>query len=154
MKVELPNQRLARLNQLSEHLFGEASEVEPAEAEELLKTAGIDPARLKSSLHARFQERSQKYTSAGKSLPPHLRQALDDLRPAVHASGEESPLSRTARLQVRHLLTAIKNLPRLLEKNTAPVFIAAYRKRKELSVRDKKVLDQAAEDLRKKKAHE
>jgi hypothetical protein len=153
MKTEVHDQRLARLNRLSEGLLGDAAEIEPAEADELLRTAGIDPARLKSNLYARFQERSEKYASAGKPLPPLLRQGLEDLQPAVDPNGEESPLSRAAGLHVKRLLMAIKNLPGLLEMNTAPVFTAAYRKRTELSVRDKKALDGVTAHLR-KKTHE
>jgi hypothetical protein len=151
MSIERIEERIARLNRLSDGIFGEPDEVETVEAEELLKSVSIDPARLKRSLYARFQEQSERYRNTGKPLSPLLRQALEDLRPEVNESGEESPLARTATLHVKRLLTAVKNLPRLLEMNAAPVFTAAYRKRTELSVRDKKILDKIAEDLRKKK---
>ncbi len=153
MKTELHDQRFARLNRLSESLYGDATEVEPAEAEELLRTAGIDPARLKGALYQRMLERSRTYSETRRPLPPLLRQALEDLRPVSEGSKTETPVARTARLAVTRLLSQIRELPKLLNSGLTPQFTAAYRNRKELSVRDKQVLDQVAEDLR-KKTHE
>lgn len=153
MKTEFSDQRLARLNRLSERLFGEAVEIEPAEAEELLKTAGIDPARLKGALYQRMLERSRGYSDAGQLQPPLLRQALEDLKPVSEGSKTEGTMAWTARLAVTRLLSQIRELPKLLNAGFTPVFTAAYRNRKELSARDKQILDQVAEDLR-KKTHE
>jgi hypothetical protein len=153
MSAEQMDNRITRLNTLSERLLGEPGEVEYPEAEELLKTAGIDPARLKGTLYQRMLERSEGYSSAGKPLPPLLRKALDDLRPIPDRKPDETTLSRTARLAITRLLREIRELPARLNAGFMPAFTAAYRKRTELTARDKKVLDEVTEDLR-NKAHE
>ena len=81
MSGERIEERIARLNTLSERLFGEPAEVEAAEAEDLLKTAGVDPEALKNSLYQRARERSETYSRTGKPLPSLFRKALEDLRP-------------------------------------------------------------------------
>lgn len=145
MSAEHKDAQDARLEMLSNRLFGEPAEVEPAEAEELLRAAGVDPTRLKSDLYQRMLERSESYARAGKPLPPLLSQALRDFQPI--AEPVEGKLDRTARLIMTRLLEEIRELPKLLAAGTTPQFTAAYRNRKELSGRDLRVLDQAAEDL-------
>ena len=144
MSAERMDEQLARLTRASEGVFGEPAEVDAAEAEELLQAAGIDPARIKANLYARFQE---KYSEAGTPLPPRVRQALEDLRPGANAGGEGSVLARAAKLHVDRLLAEIKNLPNLLKMGGTPAFTAAYRNRTELSAHDKKVLDKIADEL-------
>ncbi len=148
MSAEHSESQLARLNALSDRVFGEAGEIDAAEAEVLLQAAGIDPARLKSDLYERFKERSSTYAASGKPLPPRLRQALRDLEPSAQASSEESLLIRAGKLRVRRLLTEIKNLPLVLELEGTPAFTAAYRNRRELTARDKQVLDGIADELK------
>jgi hypothetical protein len=134
----------------SERLFGEPAEVDSAEAEELLRTAGIDPDRLKSTLHQKMLERSKKYTDAGKPLPPLLQQALEDLKPAAEQRSGETASLQAARLSIARLLRDISELPVRLGAGLVPVFTAAYRNRTELSAHDKKILDEIGENLRKK----
>lgn len=153
MSTERMDERIARLNREAEGIFGDPAEVDAAEAEELLRAAGIDPARLKANLYEKFRERGGSYSEAGRPLPPRLRQALEDLRPSAQTGEEESPLARAAKLHVGRLLAQIRNLPNLLKMDGKPAFTAAYRNRTELSARDKKVLDRIADELG-RKAHE
>jgi ATP-dependent Clp protease ATP-binding subunit ClpA len=143
-------ERLGRLNRLSEALFGAAADVERAEAEELLKAAGLDLEQLKRALYRRLRERSEKHVAAHQPLPPLLRQALEDLAPIADQRGEETPLARTARLAVARLIKEIRALPTLLNGRLTLEFSAAYRNKKELSARDKKLLDSVADELRKR----
>jgi hypothetical protein len=153
MSAEQINQRIKRWNTISERLFGEAEEMETAEAEELLKAAGIEPALLKASLYQKMQERSETYAGTGRPVPPLVRKALEDLRPPpARPDREDTGASRTARLAIQHLFDEIAALPQRLSAGFVPVFTAAYRNRTELSARDKKTLDKIARDLR-KKAH-
>ena len=146
--TERMNQRINRLDRLSEHLFGEPGEVEYAEAEELLKTAGIDPSRLKDALYQRMSERSEKYRGTGKPLPLRLRQALEDLRPGSETPAHQTTAARTARVAIARLLEEIQELPTRLSAGFIPEFSAAYRNRTELSARDKEVLDEIMDELR------
>ncbi len=152
MSGERIEERIARLNTLSERLFGEPAEVEAAEAEDLLKTAGVDPEALKNSLYQRARERSETYSRTGKPLPSLFRKALEDLRPGEERKGDDSTVSRRARVAVARLLQEIRELPKQLCAGSAPAFTAAYRNRTELSSRDKAVLDQVAKELG-EKAH-
>jgi hypothetical protein len=95
-------------------------------------------------------ERSEKYQGAGKPLPLRLRQALEDLRPGSEKPADQATVARTtARSAIVRLFREIQELPARLESGIKPEFSAAYRKRTELSVRDKKVLDEIMDELRK-----
>jgi len=96
MTMKTSDQRITRLNSLSDRLFGDGSDLEPGEAEELLKASGIDPDRLNGNLYQRMLERSRKYSDVGQPLPPLMRQALDDLNPASEKGELEGALVRDA----------------------------------------------------------
>jgi TPR repeat protein len=150
MSTERMDQQFAKLNALSDRLFGEAAEVGGTEAEQLLRSAGIDPEGLKGGLYQRMLERGEKYSKAGLPLPPLLRQALGDLRPAAEHSEPDVTMARTAKLAIARLFEQIRGLPKLLDGGFTPTFVAAYRNREELSARDKLLLDDVTEDLRKR----
>jgi hypothetical protein len=95
-------------------------------------------------------EQSEIYSGSGKPLPPLLQKALEDLRPSQAEGESVSSLMETASRHVVQLLNEVKNLPKLLDMSGPLTFMAAYRKRAELSVRDKETLDTIAEDLRRK----
>jgi hypothetical protein len=150
MRSDRMDEQMARLLRSSEAIFGEAAEAEPAEAEELLRAAGIEPETLKIRLCQKMLKRAEEYSRAGRSLPPLLKQAVEDLRPDRDKKAEASSLPSTARLAVTRLLKEIEELPKRLSGGVTPALSAAYRNKKELSARDKKVLDKVAEDLRKR----
>lgn len=150
MSAEEVEKQIARWNALSDGLFGEADEIDIAEAEELLKAAGVDPARLEENLYRRMLAHREEHLRDGKPVPELLEQAIRDLQPGAGPHDDESHLLRTVRLHVKRLLTQIRNLPELLETGMTPAFTAAYRNRSELSARDKKTLDKMAAELRKK----
>ncbi len=152
MSLDRMDKQLARLNSLSERVFGEPAEVDPAEAEQLLRSAGIDPARLKDALYQRILARSEKYSRAGQQFPPVFTEALEDLRPDSEKNANETTsLIRTASLDIAQLLREIGELPKLLGAGVTPSFTAAYRNRTELSARDKVILDGVAEEFGKKR---
>lgn len=150
MSSKRMDEHLTWFDSRSEALFGEPAEVEAAEAEELLKAAGIDPVQLRSNLHRRMVEQSESYGRAGKPLPPLLEKGVRDFESHAKMGGDESHALRAIRLHVRQLLTEIKNLPNLLGTGMAPTFATAYRNRRELSARDKKTLDKIAAELKRK----
>lgn len=150
MSTKRMDEQLTKLDVLSDRLFGEAAEVGGAEAEELLKSAGINPEGLTGSLYQRMLERGGKYSKAGLPLPPLLSRALEDLRPVAEPNEPETTTARTARLAIARLFEEIRGLPKLLGAGFTPTFAAAYRNREELSARDKQILDEVAEDLRKR----
>lgn len=128
--------------------------METAEAEGLLKSAGIDPNELKASFYRRMRERSETYTASGRPVPSLIEKALEDLRPReTEEDRENQPEFRMARLVIQQLLGEIQELPQRLRAGLVPAFTAAYRNRTDLSDRDQKTLDKIAEDLR-NKGHE
>lgn len=150
MSAQDIEKRIARWNALSDGLFGEADEIDVAEAEELLKATGIDPVRLEENLYRRMLAHREKQLGDGKPVPELLEQAIRDLQPSAGPQDDESHRLQTVRLHMKRLLEEIRNLPELFKTGVEPTFVAAYRNRKELSVRDKKTLDKIAAELRKK----
>lgn len=148
MSADSSDKKIARLNSLSDRVIGGLAEVDASEAEELLRTAGIDPLQLKENLYLRMIERSKMFSAAGKPLPPLLQKALEELRPSQAGGESVSSLAETARRHVVQLLKEVEKLPKLLDRSETLTFMAAYRMRAELSVRDKETLDNIAEDLR------
>jgi hypothetical protein len=59
-------------------------------------------------------------------------------------------MARTAKLAIARLFEQIRGLPKLLDGGFTPTFAAAYRNMEELSARDKQLLDEVTEDLRKR----
>ena len=86
-------ERLSRLNKLSEVLFGGAEEIDHDEARDLLRTAGIDADRIADAVYARLYKRAQEYSMVQKPLPPLLKKAIEDLRPSTASpqGGEPDP---------------------------------------------------------------
>jgi hypothetical protein len=133
-----------------ENLFGKAIEMDAIEAEALLGTAGIDREVLQANLHRRFERQLRRYRSAGKPVPRLLEKAADDLLPTTAPARNEKELYRQAKQVVRRALERAKVWSRIAEGLEVPVFTMAYRHKKQLSERDKKILDAVTEALRKR----
>jgi hypothetical protein len=151
MSKEGIDAQLTRLNRLSDSLLGDPAEVETVEAEELLKTAGIDPAQFTNSLYQRGLQQRENYVGPRRAVPPLLEKALEDLQPpTAEPKVAETAASRKARSAITHLLREVADLPKKLNAGFVPAFTTAYRNRTELSAHDKKLLDQVAEDCQRK----
>ncbi len=140
-----------RLALLSDRVLGDPQEIDTAEAEELLRAANIDPQELKARFHRRLDNLAKEYADKGQRVPPLLKQALADLRPGVPHSRTERELLREARTAVRHFLKQAKLLPQLLAKIPNLTLAAAYRSKKELSDRDRKLLDEVGQQIANRK---
>jgi hypothetical protein len=150
-KSDLFTTKAVPLALLSDRILGDPKEIDAVEAEELLRAANIDPQELKARFHQRFDNLAKEYAARGQRVPPLLKQALADLRPGVSHSRTERELLREAQTAVRHLLKQVKQLPRLLANIPSLTLAAAYRSKKELSERDKKLLDEVARQLEDRK---
>jgi hypothetical protein len=146
-KTNLFSAKANRLALLSDRILGAPEEIDAAEANELLREASIDPQELKARFHRRFDNLAKEYAARGKRVPPLLKQALADLRPGVSQSRTERELLREAQTTVRHLLMQAKQLPQLLAQIPNLTLAAAYRSKKELSDRDKRLLDEVAQQI-------
>jgi hypothetical protein len=139
--------RAQRVALLSDKVFGAPKEMNAAEAEELLRAADIDLTELRARFHARFDALAKTHAAKGQRVPPLLKRALADFRPGLAHSRAERELLREAQTSIRLLLRQAKQLPQLLAKLPSLTLAAAYRKKKELSEQDRKLLDEVAEDL-------
>ena len=139
-----------QLLRLSDGLFGEASELDSVEAEGLLRKTGIEPDVLTDALYRRFELQAKTYWRKGKPLPSLLKKALEDLRPPTAPPRNERELAREARMVVRRLIERLTRLPDLLLTKPTPPITVAYRNKKEISDRDKTLLDRVSDDLRKR----
>jgi len=150
-KSDLFATRANRLALLSDRILGDPEEIDAAEAKELLREADIDPEELKARFHRRFDTLAKAHAAQGQRVPPLLKQALADFRPGVSHSRTERELLREAQTAVRRLLRQAKQLPQLLAKMPNLALAAAYRSKKELSDRDKRLLDEVGEQIANRK---
>jgi hypothetical protein len=142
-------ERMDRLTCISDNLFGDAAEMDALEAESLLRAGGIDPDALKSRLYQRLHRQAQNHKRGGKPLSQRFTEALDDLRPLTPLQNEIE-IVRQAKTTVKRVIERAKLLSKLLEGQDAPTFTMAYRNKKELTDRDKEILDSVAEEQRKR----
>jgi hypothetical protein len=140
----------ARLAQLSDSLYGSPSQLDAEEARELLWRAGIDPEDVKARLYRKFDALAKEYAAAGRPVPALLKQALSDLRPGVPSSPKERASVREARAVIRSVIDRAQRIQERLARLPRVTLTTAYRNKKELSERDKKLLDDLAEDLLKR----
>ena len=138
----------ARIALLSDRVLGSPSEIDAAEAEDLLRAVNIDPQELKAEFHRRFDALAKQHTARGERVARLLKQALADFRPGVSYSRPERELLREAQTAIRQVLRQVQQLPQLLQQLPALTLATAYRKKKELSEHDRELLDEIAEQLR------
>jgi len=139
-----------RLNALSESLFGGPHEIDANEAEGLLRSAGIVPEELTSNVGERLRQRADSYLQAEGTVPVLLQKAVEDLHPVGPWLESEMELATQARNVVRRILQQVKSSPQALSGKLEITFAAAYRGKKDLSARDKEILDCVTNDLKRR----
>ena len=147
-KIDSFDARAARIELLSDRILGPPNEIDAAEAEDLLRAMNLNPQELKAEFHRRFDALAKEHAARGERVGRLLKQALADFRPGVSYSRPERELLREAQTAIRQVLRQVQQLPQLLQQLPAPTLATAYRKRKELSERDRELLDEIAEQLR------
>ena len=147
-KTDSFNASAARIALLSDRVLGSPSEIGAAEAEDLLRAVNIDPQELKAEFHRRFDALAKEHAARGERVGRLLKQALADFRPGVSYSRPERELLREAQTAIRQVLRQAQQLPQLLRQLPDLTLATAYRKKKELSEHDRKLLDEIAEQLR------
>ena len=147
-KNKIFDARAARIALLSDRVLGPPNEIDAAEAEDLLRAMNLNPQELKAEFHRRFDALAKQHAARGERIAPLLKQALADFRPGASHSRPERELLRQAQTAIRQVLRQVQQLPQLLQQLPDLTLATAYRKRKELSERDRKLLDEIAEQLR------
>ncbi len=141
-----PREVRNRLTKYSDALFGEPSEIDAAEAEELLAAAGIDSSELDARMYSRLYKRAQTYWVKQESIPTLLKQALDELRPPDAPARNEKELATQAKSFVERVLETAK-LIQALAQYQAPQFSTSYRNKSEITDSDKNLIDDTKAEL-------
>jgi hypothetical protein len=132
----------------SEAFLGPPDELSTEEAMEHLAAAGVSATQLKDALYLKLRERAQQYWMRSELLPPGLKKALEDLRPATAKPRNEGELLRQAEARVESILENIR-VPMWYQ--TPPVeMCTSYRNKQGLSQTDKRVLDSIKDSLQKR----
>lgn len=137
-----------RINKLSEALLGQPEDISLEEAEELLRLTEFDIDSLSANLYRRLYKEAQQYWMASKSLPPLLKQALDNLRPLTEPPRNEQELGKQARARVERIVEAAKVFPMLSHTQGAQFQVSAFRNKKDFSQKDQSLLDEIAEEMK------
>jgi len=137
-----------RINKFSEALLGRPEDISLEEAEELLRLAEFDIDSVSANLYRRLHKDAQQYWMASKSLPPLLKQALDNLRPLTEPPRNERELGKQARARVERIVEAAKIFPVLSHTHGAEFQVSAFRNKKDMSKRDQSLLDEIAEEMK------
>jgi molybdopterin converting factor small subunit len=124
-------------------LFGTAEELTGAEADEVLRAAGIDVEQLKRQAYERLYREAQSYWNKNEELPPRLKKALADLRPDDLPPRSATEAHRQAETVIDKLLKPIYGIV------LAPLSYS-YRGKKSVSPNDQSALDRLGEKLKKR----
>lgn len=138
-----------RLTRISDALFGEPTEIDEIEAQELLAAAGIDASELDGRTYLRLHARAQSYWVNQQSLPPLLKQALEDLRPPSAPARNEKELARQAKSFLESLVETSRLVGSLV-KYQQPTFATSFRNKGEITESDKDLIETAKSELEKK----
>jgi hypothetical protein len=150
MKNRTPEEIRNRINRLSEALFGAPDEIDEEEAEQLLRETGFDTETLNDRLYKRLYAEAQQYWKARKDLPPLLKRALEDLRPASSQPRNEAELARQAKAGVEQFIEKAKLLASAFMPDAPVTFAESYRNKQGLTEADRKTLDGVQEQLKSK----
>jgi hypothetical protein len=138
-----------RINKLSEALLGRPEDISLEEAQELLALAEFDVDSVSANLYRRLHKEAQQYWMAGKTLPPLLKQALDNLRPLTEPPRNEQELGKQARARVERIVEESKIFPVLPHPQSSQFQVSAYRNKRDLTKKDRSLLDEIAEEMKK-----
>jgi hypothetical protein len=139
--------RRSRLNKLSEAVFGGPEEITSEEARELLRSAGIDADAMANAVYARLYKQAQEYWMAQKPLPPLLKKAIEDLRPATAPPRSEKEMATQAKARIERVVERSRHPYAWMQSATPEFRPSAYRVKKKLSKKDESALDEIAKRL-------
>jgi hypothetical protein len=138
-----------RLEELSNALFGSPEDLSLEDALETLRLAEISPEELCDRTYQKLLLEARAYRIRQEAVPPRLKKALEDLRPATAAPRTQDELDRSASAVVSRIVAAVKGhfkLPGLLDF----AFSTSYRNKKAgKSANDQRVINDLETELMK-----
>ena len=146
---KIPNELKDFLSQMSDALLPSIEELGDEERRTILEASGLDEDSVIQKAHHALQELAgRKYLSQGKRVPPQLREALLQLKPAGPRERIELETGR-ARATIRSIFDEVKqNTAAILNpRRPASRLEPAFRNKKDMSEADRKQLDELQEEL-------
>lgn len=137
-----------RIGKISEALLGQPEEIGLEEAQELLRLVESNIDAVSANVYQRLYKEAQQYWIAGKTVPPLLKQALDNLRPLTEPPRNEQELGKQARARVERIVEEAKIFSVLSQAQGSQFHVSAYRNKKELTKKDRSLLDEIAEEMK------
>src|SRR3989442_15846575 len=97
-----------RLEEISDALFGSPEDLSLADALETLRLAEISPDELCDRTYHKLLLKARGYRTRQEEVPPRLRKALEDLRPATAAPRSQEELDRVASASISRIVEAVE----------------------------------------------
>ncbi len=133
---------------LLDALFGEFEDMDAAEAEQILESAGIDYEAVKRRMYDKLSANAASLRLKGKNVPADLQEALEAFRPLDAPPRTEEEAKRQAQGMLSRFLGKQPEVPGSLR------FAFSYRNRGELTPEDVRLLDSMVEKLKGKLGQE
>jgi hypothetical protein len=137
-----------RLEELSNALFGSPEDLSLEDALETLKLAEINPEELCDRTYNELLLKARAYRTRQEEVPPRLKKALEDLRPATAAPRSQEELDRSASATVSRIIDKVRG--RFKSSSNSPNFAlsTSYRNKKsEKSAKDQRTIDRLEKEL-------
>jgi TPR repeat protein len=142
--MQRDDDKFQRWAKLLDPLFGEIEDMDEAEVEHILRSAGVDYEAVKKRAHDRLTACAASFRLEGKNVPADLQEALEAFRPLDAAPRNQQEANKQAQ----------RMLGKVLEKGTGALgslhFAFSYRNRGELTPEDIELLDSIVDKLKKK----
>ena len=129
-------------------LFCAPEDMELAEAVEDLTAADVDSEELCNRMYERLCIEARAYRMRQEAVPPLLRKALDDLRPATLPARTQEELDRQADSTISRILSAVKS-SFSVPADVAGLKLSQSFRNKKLgrSAKDRRIIDGLEEEL-------
>jgi|HubBroStandDraft_6_1064221.scaffolds.fasta_scaffold18586_9 hypothetical protein len=136
-----------RLEELSNALFGSPEDLSLEHALETLKLAEISPEELCDRTYNELLLKARAYRTRQQEVPPRLKKALEDLRPATAPARSQEELDRSASATVSRVIDAVRGF-KLPSSSPSFALSTSYRNKKsEKSPKDQRTIDRLEKEL-------
>jgi hypothetical protein len=133
-----------RLEEIADALFGSPEDLTLADALETLRLAEISPDELCDRTYNKLLIKARAYRIRQEEVPPRLRKALEDLRPATAAPRSQEELDRAASASISRIVEAVKGHFKFSDFALS----TSYRNKKaEESAKDQKIINDLEKEL-------
>jgi hypothetical protein len=140
---------------LSDALFGSPEEMDITEALETLADAGLEPGDLCNKMYEKMCAVAQEFRLRKEEVPPLLRKAIADLRPASLPARTQAELDKRADSVISRIVEAVRSSLTLPDRVSSLALSQSFRlKKSEKSVTDQRIIDRLETQLLKDLASE